>query len=81
MAKIYLVYMFVTLISLWVFKLAFTFMYADLYARTVNIRKHGLYVAAVFVPLSFVAVILAASLECRPLSTTWYDTIVRTGGI
>ena len=60
-----------SLTAIWAFKLAFAFMYADLYSRTVNIRKHGLYITIVFVPLSFVAVILATLLECRPLSKTW----------
>jgi len=57
--------------SIYSFKMAFVCMYADLYSRTVNIRKCALYLVAAFVPLAFVTVVSVALLNCRPLSFAW----------
>ena len=46
-------------------------MYADLYQRTVNIRRYALYFAFAFIPLSYIALIVVSFMECRPLNQTW----------
>jgi hypothetical protein len=58
--------------EIWAFKGAFIFMYADLYDRTVNVRKHGLYATAALIPLTYIGLLIAALMECRPLSENWY---------
>ncbi|KAF8539016.1 hypothetical protein BDD12DRAFT_839886 [Trichophaea hybrida] len=72
-------YIFVVTI-LWAFKIAFLFMYADLYQRTVNIRRYPLYFAFAFIPLSYVGLIVASFMECRPLGLNWDVERLRTTG-
>ncbi|KAF8242566.1 hypothetical protein K440DRAFT_116562 [Wilcoxina mikolae CBS 423.85] len=71
MAKGFLAIYILAVTEIWSVKAAFIFMYADLYNRTVNIRKHGLYATAAFIPLTYIGLIITALKECTPFSDNW----------
>ncbi|KAF8538173.1 hypothetical protein BDD12DRAFT_885934 [Trichophaea hybrida] len=71
MAKGFLAIYILAVTEIWSVKAAFIFMYADLYSRTVNVRKHALYATAAFIPLTYIGLIITALKECTPFSDNW----------